>query len=73
MDEQLLSSWRNGHARRSIIEFVDLTCGEHAVPLEGRVAVRQRRHLVVREADADSAGLHPSTYGGDGGCATRIA
>jgi phosphoglycolate phosphatase-like HAD superfamily hydrolase len=39
MNEQLLSSWREGDARRAIIEFVDRTCGEHDVPVEERVAV----------------------------------
>ena len=29
--------------------------------------VRQRRHAVVREADADRARLHPAAVGGDGG------
>src|SRR3954469_18191430 len=39
MNEQLLSSWRDGDARRAIIEFVDGTCGEHDVPVEERIAV----------------------------------
>jgi phosphoglycolate phosphatase-like HAD superfamily hydrolase len=38
MNEQLLSSWRDGDAKRSVTEFVDQTC-EHDVPVEERVAV----------------------------------
>src|SRR3954467_13261250 len=39
MNEELLASWRDGDARQSIIEFVELTCGEHGAPAEERVAV----------------------------------
>jgi phosphoserine phosphatase len=42
MDAELLSSWRDGPARRAIIDFVGRTCGEDgsvAVPVEERVAV----------------------------------
>jgi phosphoglycolate phosphatase-like HAD superfamily hydrolase len=42
MNSELLSSWRDGPARRAIIEFVERTCGENgsaAVPVEERVAV----------------------------------
>jgi len=38
MNEQLLSSWRDGDAKRSLTEFVDQTC-ELDVPVEERVAV----------------------------------
>ncbi|HEX8348153.1 MAG TPA: HAD family hydrolase [Actinoplanes sp.] len=42
MNSDLLSSWRNGPAKRSIVEFVERTCGEDgsaAVAVEERVAV----------------------------------
>src|SRR3954467_13396277 len=39
MNEELLASWRDGDARQSIIDFVELTCGERGAPAEERVAV----------------------------------
>src|SRR5918994_1437038 len=39
MTTSLLSSWREGVAKQSIIDFVERTCGEGGVPIEERDAV----------------------------------
>ena len=39
MTTELLSSWRDGPAKRAIIDFVGRACGEDVVPVEERVAV----------------------------------
>jgi hypothetical protein len=38
MTTELLSSWRDGPAKRAIIDFVGRACGEDVVPVEERVA-----------------------------------
>ena len=72
-----LPSWRDGPTKQAIIDFVARTCGgdgSAAVPVGGTGrGVRQRRHLVVREADADPAGLHPPPARRDGGGAAGAA
>ena len=66
-----LASWNDGPARAAIVDFVDrVTDRGRPGPRSAagaRRRVRQRRHAVVREADADRARLHPAAPGRDGG------
>ena len=39
MNEELLSTWRDGAARQAILDFVESTSGDNGVPVEERVAV----------------------------------
>ena len=55
-----LPSWNDGDAKSAIVEFVEAAAT--TVPGRGaRRGLRQRRHALVREADADRARLHPAT------------
>ena len=61
-----LSSWSDGPAKRAIVEFVERTCATgRRAPRGACGRVRQRRHAVVRAADADPARLHPPTLRDD--------
>ncbi len=39
MNEELLSTWRDGAAKQAIMDFVESTSGDNGVPVEERVAV----------------------------------
>ena len=77
MAEDSLAGWRDGPAKQAIIDFVAAHLRRGRIACRsGRGAcrrVRQRRHAVVREADADPARLHPSPPRRDGGGAAGAA
>jgi hypothetical protein len=65
-----LASWNDTGATQAIVEFVGSVTRDGddiCIPScrAGR-GVRQRRDVVVREADANRARIHPQTPGGDG-------
>ena len=68
MTDNVLASWNDGPAKQAIVDFVTSVPGTARVrPCRGADRdVRQRRHAVVREADADPARLHPPPARGDG-------
>ena len=64
-----LPGWRDGAAKQQIVEFVARSPARMAAAGSRRGArrgVRQRRHVVVREAAADPGRLHPSPALRDG-------
>ena len=68
-----LRSWNDTPTRQAIVEFVERVTREgspHYLARRASRGVRQRRHALVREADADRAGVHPRPVRRDGreGC-----
>ena len=57
---EALGSWNDGAAKQAIVDFVERAVATEVPGRGARRGVRQRRHAVVREADADPARLHPA-------------
>ena len=67
--EELLTSWNDTATRQAIVDYVARVTTDGPGLRARRGAhrrVRQRRHALVREADADRARLHPAAAGRDG-------
>ena len=60
-----LASWNDTPTREALVAFAETAAQTVAARGAGR-GLRQRRHALVREADADRARLHPPAAGGDG-------